>query len=106
MGNAWPFLHQGCVAGLVQVVLFIQAFLLCLLLSGIWRNGAEREFASEANRGPRKHQSSTLWKLAKTGPMAIGFITYPLHNKLTVSKAYESRLLSGEYTENGKLLFT
>lgn len=101
MGNAWPFLHQGLVTSLAQVVLFIEAFLLCLPPSGIWRNGAEREYAFEAMRGPHKHQSNTLWKFAKTGPMAIGLITYPRY-KLTVHKAYESRLLSGAYTRDGK----
>lgn len=82
-----PFLHQGLVTGLVQVVLFIKAFLLCLPLSGFWRNGAERECAFEAMRGPHKHQSNTLWKLAKPGPMAIGLSIYPLYT-LTVHKAY------------------
>lgn len=101
MGNAWPYLHQGLVTGLVQVVLFMEAFLLCLPLSGIWRNGAERECAFDAMRGPHKHQSNTLWKFAKTGPMAIGLNTYPLY-KLTVHKAYESRLFSGAYTGDGK----
>lgn len=96
-----PFLHQGLVTGLVQVVLFIKAFLLCLPLSGFWRNGAERECAFEAMRGPHKHQSNTLWKLAKPGPMAIGLSIYPLYT-LTVHKAYESRLLSGTFTGDGK----
>lgn len=32
MGNAWPFLHQGLVTSLVQVVLLMEVFLLCLLV--------------------------------------------------------------------------
>lgn len=101
MGNAWQFFRQGLVTGLVQVFLFIEAFLLCLSLSGIWRNEAERKCAFEAMRGPHKHQSKILWKFAKTGPMAIGLISCPLYT-LTVQKVYECRFLSGAYTGVGK----